>query len=241
MAVGDSGTYVPPRYASQAIAWGSTGSMSVLGVLPGNIDTSASGVSTAGAVIVGSSSTNYNLTTTQAFRWAAGTGITGMGFLAGNTWSYASDVSANGHIVAGNSGSSSVGSQIFGSQAARWSTTDNACTGLGYLPGVTALQPYSSSTGISSDGLTIVGASSSPNAQPWPLPSPNSFFTGMEAFRWTQSTGMLGLGDLAGGIFSSTASGASADGSVIVGAGTLILPKALRTPSVGPRTAACKA
>jgi probable HAF family extracellular repeat protein len=39
---------------------------------------------------------------------------------------------------------------------------------------------------------------------------------GYEAFRWTQGTGMIGLGSLPGG-FVSAATGVSADGSVIVG------------------------
>jgi probable HAF family extracellular repeat protein len=41
-----------------------------------------------------------------------------------------------------------------------------------------------------------------------------------EAFRWTQATGMMGLGDLPGGGFHSFANAISGDGSVIVGAST---------------------
>jgi uncharacterized membrane protein len=43
--------------------------------------------------------------------------------------------------------------------------------------------------------------------------------SGREAFRWTAATGMVGLGDLAGGSFASFGFGVSADGSVIVGRG----------------------
>ena len=43
--------------------------------------------------------------------------------------------------------------------------------------------------------------------------------SGTEAFRWTEATGMVGLGDLPGGDFYSTAYGVSADGSVVVGRG----------------------
>jgi len=39
----------------------------------------------------------------------------------------------------------------------------------------------------------------------------------MEAFRWTQTGGMIGLGDLPGGGFESYAHAVSADGAVIVG------------------------
>ena len=214
VAVGASDT-LGLRYTSQAIAWSSTGVKSVLGVLPGHTDADAIGVSANGAVIVGNSSVNSN-PDTQAYRWTASTGITGLGFVAGGNRSSANAVSSDGNIIAGTSGFFSVnGASPSFSQAARWSAADNTWTGLGYLPGNTTLSPFSFSTDISDDGSTIVGASSSPNAQS----SPNNFSIGSEAFRWTQSTGLVGLGDLPGGIFSSTATGASADGSVVVGVG----------------------
>jgi len=62
---------------------------------------------------------------------------------------------------------------------------------------------YSRPTGISWDGLAVIGYSSSNN--------------GIEAFRRTQAAGMVGLGDLPGGIFSSHAYGTSANGYVVVG------------------------
>jgi probable HAF family extracellular repeat protein len=43
-----------------------------------------------------------------------------------------------------------------------------------------------------------------------------------EAFRWTESGGMVGLGDLPGGDFFSYAIDVSADGSVIVGSGSSV-------------------
>jgi probable HAF family extracellular repeat protein len=55
----------------------------------------------------------------------------------------------------------------------------------------------------SADGSVIVGQSSSPNGQ-------------FEAFRWTEA-GMVGLGDLPGGLFQSFASAVSGDGSIVVG------------------------
>ena len=57
--------------------------------------------------------------------------------------------------------------------------------------------------GVSADGSTVVGYSESAS--------------GVEAFRWTSSGGIVGLGDLAGGSFYSEAMGASSDGSVVVG------------------------
>lgn len=41
---------------------------------------------------------------------------------------------------------------------------------------------------------------------------------GREAFRWTHSAGMSGLGDLGGTVFFSSAAGVSGDGTIIVGA-----------------------
>jgi probable HAF family extracellular repeat protein len=63
----------------------------------------------------------------------------------------------------------------------------------------------SSAYGISADGSTIVGSSGCCYSS--------------EAFRWTRSTGMIGLGDLPGGGFFSQARAISADGSTIVGSG----------------------
>jgi probable HAF family extracellular repeat protein len=69
-------------------------------------------------------------------------------------------------------------------------------TPLGLLPG--GVNSYA--LGVSADGAVVVGYS---------LPG--------EAFRWTQADGLVGLGDLPGGIFGSQAHGVSADGAVVVG------------------------
>jgi hypothetical protein len=63
---------------------------------------------------------------------------------------------------------------------------------------------------MSADGSVIVGQSS----------SAASFASGAsreEAFRWTAASGMVGLGDLNGGIFSSRAEAVSGDGLTVVG------------------------
>jgi hypothetical protein len=44
---------------------------------------------------------------------------------------------------------------------------------------------------------------------------------GTEAFRWTQATGLVGLGDLPGGALQSFAYAVSCDGAVIVGRGSI--------------------
>jgi len=76
--------------------------------------------------------------------------------------------------------------------------------GLGFLPG-DGINFNSRATGVSADGSVVVGFSFSAN--------------GTEAFRWTQGTGIVGLGDLSGGGFFSIATGVSGDGSVVVGIG----------------------
>jgi probable HAF family extracellular repeat protein len=74
--------------------------------------------------------------------------------------------------------------------------------GLGFLD---SSNPYrsSSASGISADGSVVIGSSNNTN--------------GLEAFRWTQSDGMVSLANLDGGNFSSGANDVSDDGSVVVG------------------------
>src|SRR5262245_55721166 len=62
----------------------------------------------------------------------------------------------------------------------------------------------SGATAVSADGTTVVGWSSSNPSGP------------VEAFRWTATTGILGLG-FSAGTTSSEATAVSADGSVVVG------------------------
>ncbi|WP_300641673.1 hypothetical protein [Mastigocoleus sp. MO_188.B34] len=65
---------------------------------------------------------------------------------------------------------------------------------------------------VSADGSTVVG-SSAVKVEPCCGEAEDT----EEAFRWTQEGGMQRLGDLPGGIFSSTATKVSADGSIVVG------------------------
>jgi probable HAF family extracellular repeat protein len=69
----------------------------------------------------------------------------------------------------------------------------------------TALGISSEAIDVSANGSVVVGF--------------RTTGAGREAFRWTASGGMVGLGDLAGGDFFSAATGVSADGSVVVGYG----------------------
>lgn len=74
--------------------------------------------------------------------------------------------------------------------------------GLGFLDG-----GFKSSypAAISGDGTTVVGGGYSRN--------------GAEAFVWTQSSGMVGIGDLPGGTFYSRAFGVTKNGGTVVGRG----------------------
>ncbi len=74
--------------------------------------------------------------------------------------------------------------------------------GLGGLPGG---QFFAEASAVSADGSVVVGFGTSASGY-------------SEAFRWTEASGMVGLGYLPGGV-NSRATGVSADGSVVVGDG----------------------
>lgn len=112
-------------------------------------------------------------------------------------------VSPDGTTVAGYSQSS------LGNEAFLW-TEAQGMVSLGDLPGwdVVAIPADVSNTGV------VVGRSHSGSVQP------QGTFEENEAFRWSPTTGMVGMGDLPGSPFASEAWGVSADGTVIVGWGT---------------------
>jgi probable HAF family extracellular repeat protein len=171
-------------------------------LLGGFLASEATGVSADGSVVVGvtsSSARGY-----EAFRWTQADGIVGLGNLTDSTsrYSEATGVAADGSVVVGRG----YGASRF--EAFRW-TPSGGMVGLGDLIGGDF---YSSAVGVSADGSVVIGNSSSASSGP----SADSRY---EAFRWTPSGGMAGLGDLPGGIFYSYASSVSADGSVVVGYG----------------------
>lgn len=106
----------------------------------------------------------------------------------------ANAVSADGMVVVGQ------GCGMPG--AFRWE--NGVFEDLGNLGGAGTGYPTTASD-VSADGTVVVG---------W---SPSPAFPTYEAFRWTEATGMVGLGDLPNGGRQNQAYGVSADGLVVVG------------------------
>jgi probable HAF family extracellular repeat protein len=148
--------------------------------------------------------TTLSLAAAQAAQAAS---FTPLGDLPGNAfYSVANGISADGLVVVGQSRGKN------GEEAFRW-TQSGGMVGLGHLAGISSRYGVlytSEATAVSADGSVVVGQSSTANG--------NTEFD-YEAFRWTQSGGMVGLGDIPGGAFKSRANAVSADGSVVVGLG----------------------
>jgi probable HAF family extracellular repeat protein len=155
------------------------------------------------------------------FLWSEAEGVLDLGELPGvDDRGHGTDISADGTVVVGG-----VGDDLFGTsygshpQAFRWSA-DQRLQGLGDLDGG-AFRSFA--TAVSPDGRVVVGEATS------------SGDVGGQAFRWTEETGMVGLGFVEDRI-QSTARDVSSDGSVVVGYGYGLLadPRAFRwTPETG--------
>jgi probable HAF family extracellular repeat protein len=203
-----------------------------LGVLPGDSDSAATGVSGDGSVVVGY---GRGLSGFRSFRWTSAGGLADLGYLPAGHSSWANAVSADGAVVVG-------ASENPLAEPFRW-TSAGGMAGLGVLPGdymgwaygasaygaVVAGASYgsggeeafrwtsggmvglgflpgasgSAAYAVSADGTALAGASGAGAA-------------GEEAFRWTSSEGMVGLGGLPGAS-NSRAFAVSANGSVVVG------------------------
>ncbi len=184
---------------SEAFRWTQAGGMQGLGDLPGgDYFSDTFGISADGAVVVGVSG---SLNGYEAFRWTESGGMQGLGFLPGGGFSsFANATSNDGSVVVGQSDSANGYTEAF-----RW-TQANGMQGLGDLSGG---EFSSSAYGVSADGSTVVGWSSVDGRY-------DSSYT-IEAFRWTQASGMQGLGFLTDTDDQSIAHDTSADGSVVVG------------------------
>lgn len=181
-----------PTQHLEAFRWTPQSGMVGLGDLPGGPFFSwANGISSDGTTIAGYSQSSRG---DEAFRWTAETGMVGLGDLGGASFlSVAHAVNADGSVVVGRASSGYLDIQAF-----RW-TPQTGMVGLGLGPG----GRDSAANAVSADGSVIAGAVGVPD--------------GVEAFRWTEQTGKVLLGDLPGGLHRSTATGISADGSIVVG------------------------
>jgi probable HAF family extracellular repeat protein len=183
------------------------GSFQGLGDLPGGTFRSyANAVSDDGSTVVGYSSSASSSASGlyEAFRWTRDGGMVGLGDLPGfNVSSVAFGVSGDGSVVVGGGNEEGGSAEGF-----RW-TSAGGMVGLGDLPGGTFV---SRAFSVSSDGSVVVGGSISDSG-----PASDPFV--LEAFRWTNAGGMVGLGDLPGGDFLSFAVRVSGDGSTVVGYG----------------------
>lgn len=187
--VGFSTAGIPGIDPTEAFRWTSVGGMLGLGDLPGGASHSqANAVSADGSVVVGySSSASGN----EAFRWTSADGMLGLGDLPGGGFdSNALAVSADGSVVVGyddsNGGSTQDGEPFI------WDSTHgmrNLTTVLVELGLDLTGWDLSAATGISADGLTIVGdgfnSSGAPEAWIAVIPEPG---TGLLAM-----AGLLGL------------------------------------------------
>jgi uncharacterized membrane protein len=158
-------------------------------------------VSADGAVVTGFGAS-------QAFRWQQETGIVGIGARLNdvdvigpdNPLFFANGLSSNGSVIVG---MNTLDPFQLG-EAARWTAAEGA-VGLGFLFSG-GEDEFSTANAVSGDGSIIAGTGIIQTED----------FRYSEAFRWTEETGMVRLGDVPGG-GPTFASAMSSDGSVIVG------------------------
>ncbi|OOZ52381.1 hypothetical protein BOW41_12535 [Solemya velum gill symbiont] len=195
----------PVQYES--FAWTEDG-ISMLGMISGDSVSQAYDASFDGSVVVGASQTfddspSVNLISEQAFKWTeAGGMITFPNIFDDQINSNARGVSSDGKKIVVNAQSSSQGKNAY-----LWDENDGIIR-LGHLGVFERPANYiTNATAISGDGSTVVGTSRT-----------NRTIT--QAFRWTESSGMVGLGFLGDGgddKHASFARAASHNGGVIVG------------------------
>ncbi|WP_053007488.1 autotransporter domain-containing protein [Pragia fontium] len=196
---------------NEAFRWTETGGMQGLGFL--GIHESGFGQSTVraasynGSVLVGDSTSKTRPQSyREAFIWSESGGLQGLGFLDDDAQarSMATHVSDDGLVVAGISAHPNKLNEVF-----RW-TKELGMQGLGFIE-VGEAKPESLLTDMSSDGSVLVGTSTTARS--------TNTTESREAFRWTEETGMVGLGYLGIGTHTpeSKPAAISADGSTIVG------------------------
>ena len=157
------------------------------------------------SVIVGTS--QFNATAQHAYRWTAAGGLVDIGAPASAARnSRAFGVSADGSVVVGE------GEFVDGGTLSGFRTGAYRWTAAGGFQSLGALQPLfpTSAFSVSADGSVIVGAGGVS------ITVGGSSTNGSRAFRWTQATGLVSIGPLAGHQFADAA-GVSDNGKIVVG------------------------
>ena len=189
VVVGDFSRFEIEGYIEGFIWNRNDNSITMLGDLLGSeFSSSTDGISADGSIIVGSRS---GVDGSEAFIWNRNNGITEIG-IPDTDYNFAMDVSDDGSTVVGFGGEFS--------EAFVWDKTNGITDSVELFGGEYFLSRAHS---VSGDGSIVVGTSSEPN------------YGG--AFAWDRTNGVTWLGDLPGGIVSSSANSISSDGSTIVG------------------------
>ncbi|TWU22594.1 PEP-CTERM sorting domain-containing protein [Bythopirellula polymerisocia] len=209
-----------------------------LGDLPGgDFESITRNLSADGKFVTGSSSTTNG---TEAFLWTEETGMVGLGAPLGSQDSFGTAVSNDGSTVVGLHG------ELSSIRAMRWTagggpvdfdpfpvgaasrlanglSADGSTIVGGFQPGefqnaiafhwsggtLTQIDDTAEASAVSADGSVVVGTDLILGTPP----------ATNEAFIWTAVDGLTRLGFLPGGSGDSSATGISADGRVVVGAG----------------------
>ena len=144
-------------YGVEAFRWTSGGMVGL-----GYFSNVANGVSDNGSVVVGDSNSASGQ---EAFRWTQETGIVGLGDLPGGFFASAAlDVSADGSVIVGRCIATAMGTDAF-----IWTATDGMVHLQDLLVNTYGLNlggwRLSEATGVSADGMTIVGTGDNPVGQ----------------------------------------------------------------------------
>lgn len=207
VVVGTSGAFPDPRNPSgnlygHAFRWTESGGMIDLGAA-GGLGSSATAVSGDGAVVVGITN---NVTGSQAFRWTDIGGMVNLGTLGG-PYSAAFGVSGDGSVVVGEANVTDGTLHAF-----RWTASDGMVDLGTFSDPAWADFTIATASGVSADGRVVVGTARTVAGQ-------------LQAFRWTQATGMLPIRDwlrdygitVPDGITFLDASATNQDGSIVAG------------------------
>lgn len=192
VVVGASSSLHGNTYVMEAYRWTEEdGLLGLGGLLEGNLFFSfARAISDDGTTIVGYSTSESPNIGAEPFRWTESEDIIGLGDLVPENYdAEACDVSGDGSVVAGRS--------YTASECFRWED--------GEMQRIAEEGTFGEAWGVSADGSVVVGSAGIDGFQ--------------QAFRWTEETGMAGLGfpDPEGLGGYSVALKVSGDGTTIVG------------------------